>query len=63
MGMPYGQALRLKRICESNQTFNEGLNDLSDCLLKRGFKQSIIEERFRKPKQVDRNTLFVMYGE
>ena len=56
-GIPYDQALRLRRICESDQIFHERLDVLRDYLLKRGFKQSIIEEQFREAKQVDRNTL------
>ena len=60
-GKPFGQALRLRRICESNPTFNERLDELRDYFLKRVnkvlFKQSIIEEQLRNAKQVDRNTL------
>ena len=49
--------MRLRRVCESDQIFNERLDELHDYLLKRRFKQSIIEEQFCKAKQVDRNTL------
>ena len=34
-GIPYGQSLRLKRICQSYQIFNARLDELRDCLLEK----------------------------
>ena len=42
--IPYGQAFRFGRKCESGQIFSDRLGELRDDLLKRWFKKRIIEE-------------------
>ena len=37
-GIPYGQALRLRRICDSDEVFDKRLKDLKGHLVKRGFE-------------------------
>ena len=37
-GIPYGQALRLWRICDSAETFGKRLKELKGHFIKRGFK-------------------------
>ena len=38
MGIPYGQALRLRRICESEMIFERRLGELRTYSLKGGFR-------------------------
>ena len=41
-GIPYGQALRMRRICNSDEMFEGMLKNLGGHLVKRGFKKSLI---------------------
>ena len=45
-GIPYGQGLRLKRICGSDETLKSRLDDLRGFLMERGYDQSFIDKQF-----------------
>ena len=45
-GIPYGQGLRLKRICSSDETLKSRLDDLKGFLMERGYDQSFIDKQF-----------------
>ena len=44
-GIPYGQALRLKRICNSEEVLDNRLNEVRGFLLKRGFRKRNMDSR------------------
>ena len=56
-GIPYGQALRMRRICDSDEVFKERLKELEGNLVKRGFKKNLIDEQFFKAKAKRREDL------
>ena len=56
-GIPYGQALRVRRICNSDEIFDKRLKELKGQLVKRGFKKNMIENQFEKAKAKRRENL------
>ena len=56
-GIPYGQALRFKRICDSNEGFERRLDDLRGFLVNRGYDKEFVEKQFGRAREVDRLTL------
>ena len=57
-GIPYGQALRFKRICDSDEVFERRLDDLRGFLVNRGYEKDFIENQFNRAREVDRFNLF-----
>ena len=55
--IPYSQAIRIKRICSTENTQNHRLNELRKHLLKRGYKNKNIAEAFGKADNVSRDSL------
>lgn len=55
--IPYGQALRLRRICTEESEFDKACNQLSNKLKNRGYKEEEINTQINKAKLQDRNTL------
>ena len=56
-GIPYGQALRLRRICSNEQDFELRCEDLKKWLLDRGFDGRMVTEQIDRAKVVERNAL------
>ena len=56
MEIPYGQALRIRRICELDEVFEERLGELRRYLLKRGFGTEVVDDQLQKASDVSRNT-------
>ena len=52
--IPYGQALRGRRICSDVNDFGEFCNNLKTAFLKRGFKEDEVEPQLQKAFNVDR---------
>lgn len=52
--IPYSLAYRLKRICSSNQKFEENLSNLKMKLLSRQYQPKIIDEAFNRARLVSR---------
>ena len=48
--IPYGQALRVRRICNSDEIFDKILKELKCYFVKRGFKEGMSVNQFRKAK-------------
>ena len=61
--IPHGQALRLKRICSSDNIFDEQVKELKGNLYKRGFKKDKISAQCEKAKAKDKEVLFVQNKE
>ena len=40
-GISYGQALRLRRICYSEEVFEQRIEEHRGCLIKRGFRGNV----------------------
>ena len=55
--IPYGLALRVKRICAEDDDFKAGLSKLKKDFQTRGYKESILEEHFAKVSTIDRKQL------
>ena len=57
-GIPYGQALRIKRVCYSDKTFESRLGELKGFLVKRGYNSEFVENQFDRVRLFDRSILF-----
>ena len=49
-GIPYGQALRYRTTCNSDDVFEERLNNFGEYFIKRGFRKNSVDSHFRKAK-------------
>ena len=57
--IPYSQGLRLKRICNSENAFEEKLRELKGFLVKRGYNSDFVDDQFGRVREVDRNNLLM----
>ena len=55
--IPYGQALRMKRINTEQKEYERSINNLKTSFLKRGYKEKELEEHFHRASNKDRNEL------
>ena len=55
--IPYGQFLRLKRICSDPRDFNDKTREMDDRFKQRGYKTSTIQAAINKTKNIRRETL------
>ena len=46
--IPYSQALRLRRICSKEETFQTRIKEMKRHFLQRGYKKQILESQFKK---------------
>ncbi|XP_068671375.1 uncharacterized protein [Montipora capricornis] len=46
--IPYAQALRLRRICSTNEVFDKRADELSKYLVARGYRERSLREQIRK---------------
>ena len=58
-GIPYGQALRLRRICDSEEVFENRVIEFKSYLTKRGFKSGEVDNQLQRAREVDRSSLLV----
>ena len=49
-GIPYGQAVRLRWICNSEEVFDNKLDELQGYLLKKGFRKRNVDSQFVRAK-------------
>jgi hypothetical protein len=61
-GIPYSQALRIKRICSNEQTTKKRLGELKCHLKKRGYNNASINHCYNKASGIDRKDL-IQYKE
>ena len=55
--IPYGQALRLKRICSNGDVLNERLSDLKQWFLKRYYKDEYVDDQINRTNNISREAL------
>ena len=57
-GIPFGQALRLRRICSSDAFFEKRAGELCNYLVCRGYNRDFVEKEIEKARRIPRvNTL------
>ena len=56
-GIPYSEALRLKRICETDEIYESRIQELGGFLVKRGYKMDFVNTQIGRVKQLDRLSL------
>ena len=56
-GTSYGQALKMRRICDSDEVFKERLTELKGHFVERGFKRNFVDEQFVRAKTEKREDL------
>ena len=55
--IPYGQALRFRRICSEDRQFQERVGELAGWLKDRGYEESLVNEQIDRVRRLDRATL------
>ena len=60
--IPYGQALRLRRICSEDRQFQERVGELAGWLKDRGYEESLVNEQIDRVRRLDRTTLLANSG-
>ena len=55
--IPYGQALRLKKICSSETDYRKSLDEMKRAFLKRGYQENHLTEQFAKASSMMRSDL------
>ena len=61
-GIPYGQALRLRRICSREDFFENRISDLKKWLLARDYDQQLVETQVGRAASLDRESLLQRSG-
>ena len=59
-GIPYSQALRIRRICSEDRFFKERVGEVKGCLLNRGYGENEVLEQISKVRNRNRLTSFSM---
>ena len=55
--IPYGQALRFRRICSEDRQFQERVGELAGWLKDRGYEESLVNEQIDRVRRLDRANL------
>ena len=55
--IPYGQALRIKKICSQDEDYTSNIANLKNAFLKRGYREDHIDEQISKASDVNRKQL------
>ena len=53
--IPFSLALRLRRVCSTDATFNTRAAELTTYLLKRGYNRNFVTEQIRRAADIFRN--------
>ena len=59
--IPYRQAIRIKLICSDPEQLKLRLEDLSNWLVNRGYKQEILSRQIHRVDTIDRETLLIKH--
>ena len=55
--IPYGRALRFRRICSEDCQFQERVGELAGWLKDRGYEESLLNEQIDRVRRLDRTAL------
>ena len=55
--IPYSLALRIRRICSDDETFEKRSKDLSEQLKQRGYQKQVIDQAIEKVRHMERQYL------
>ena len=55
--IPFGQALRVKRICREVEDLDQALSELKGKFLQRGYKEYAVSEQIEKVKSIERKEI------
>ena len=53
-GIPFGQALRIRRICSTNAFFEKRARELCDYLVQRGYNKDHVEREINRARRIPR---------
>ena len=56
--IPFGQALRVKRICSDEEEYKTSIKQLKESFLKRGYRNEEINQQLDRANNVERDSLF-----
>ena len=56
-GIPYGQFLRIRRICTNTKDFETHSSDMAKAFIERGYPPKLIHDSLEKARNLDRHTL------
>ncbi|MEO0687994.1 MAG: hypothetical protein AAFY76_23790, partial [Cyanobacteria bacterium J06649_11] len=54
--IPFGQALRLKKICTHKEDYQQSLHQMGNSFLKRGYQRNHLVNNSAKPTTTNQNT-------
>ena len=60
--IPYGQALKIRRICSEDGNFQERSEDLVGWLTNRGYEEGFVREQVDRVQEVNRDMLLNQDG-
>ena len=60
--IPYGQALRLKKICTNEADYEKSLANQEQAVLKRGYQKNHLSSQFQKASSKERSDLLLYKG-
>ena len=60
--IPYGRALRFRRICSEDRQFQERVGELAGWLKDRGYEESLVNEQIDRVRRLDSTTLLANSG-
>ena len=56
-GIPYSQAVRMRRICSREDLFQNRISDLKDWLYTRGYEKELVDSQVERASLLDRSTI------
>jgi len=56
-GIPYSQALRMRRICSTNESFSKRTSDLKDWLYARGYEKTLVDSQVDRASSLNREQI------
>ena len=61
--IPYAQALRIRRICSTDKTFEKRAKELTKYLVTRGYRERFVKGQIRKAKSIFREEALTSHGQ
>ena len=58
-GIPYSQAVRMRRICSSEEFYENRVSDLKNWLYSRGYDKHLVDSQVDRASSLDRDTILM----